>query len=413
MPEAWTTWRASDEDVWPAKEPGIAGAWVLHSPDPLLLNAVLRRGLISGLRLLLAPAYWPREKVHLAAGMAGATAVLSGSRISPVWSEVVPLGHPPGDASFLGVFTSGTSGEPRLALHDWSRISRAGVLAAERLAGARWLMAFSPVAYAGLQVFFAATAGRGQIVYPSGSVASCTDILERGAVDAVSATPTWWRMTIAALPAGARPPSLRQATLGGERVDQAVIDAVGRVFQPDRLTHVYASTEVGSAIAVSDRREGFPSAWLEDPGRHCQLRVREGFLEVLSPDRMKRYAGDADAGPGWYRTPDLVAVVADRVIFRGRTDAVVNIGGAKVMLEEVERAVLALPEVLDCRVFAKASPITGALLAVEFVPQPGHNPEVSLFKHSLRASLPPFAIPQVWKPVERLALTHNGKKSRT
>lgn len=412
MPEPWTTWRASDDDIWAVEDCRPNEGWVLHTADPLLLNAVLRRGLVSGLKLMLAPALWSEQKVMLAAAMSGARAVLSGSRTCPVWNEVVPSGELPTDESYVGVFTSGSSGEPKLALHDWSRISQAGALAARRLAGASWLMAFNPVAYAGLQVFFAAEAGRGQIIYPTGSCAVCDEIFERGVVNAVSATPTWWRMAIAALSAGAKVGPLRQATLGGERVDQRVIDAVACVFLPERLTHVYASTEVGSAVAVSDRREGFPAVWLEDPTRKTQLRVREGLLEVRSPYRMKRYAGATEAEVAWYRTPDLVEVVGNRVLFRGRCDTVVNVGGAKVMLEEVERAVLALPEVLDCCVFTKASPITGALLAVEFVPQRGSRPEVSHLKHSLSASLPPFAIPQIWKSVESLALTPNGKKSR-
>jgi acyl-coenzyme A synthetase/AMP-(fatty) acid ligase len=413
MPDSWTTWRASDEDVWPAEESRPDDTWALHTADPLLLNAVLRRGLVGGLKLLLAPAFWSQEKARQAAVAAGARALLSGSRAGPVWNEIASRGEPPTGGSYLGVFTSGSSAEPKLALHDWSRISRAGLLAAERLPGARWLMAYSPFSFAGLQVFFAAEAAQGQIVYPAGPLAAGGEVFACGAIDAVSATPTWWRMAIAALPAGAGLRPLRQATLGGERVDQAVIDAVARVFQPERLTHVYASTEAGSAIAVSDRREGFPAAWLEDSGRPIQLRVREGVLEVCSPFRMKCYAGAAEADAGWYRTPDLVEVVADRVLFRGRSDTVVNVGGAKVVLEEVERAVLALPGILDCRVYVRASPVTGALLAAEFVPERYHKPEVSQLKHSLRANLPPFAIPQVWKPVARLALTPNGKKSRS
>jgi acyl-coenzyme A synthetase/AMP-(fatty) acid ligase len=414
MSESWTTWRASDEDVWPTEERGPTGPWVLHTSDPLLLNAVLRRGMSSGLRLILAPAQWAREKVAEAAAVAGARTVLGGSRFAPVSQNIDILNEPHDDQGFLGVFTSGSSGTPKLVLHDWDRICRPGALAAERLAGARWLMTFSPVSYAGLQIFFAAVAGRGEIIYPKNSFASWSNFLERGEVDAISATPTWWRMFVAALPSGLFPRPLRQATLGGEIVDQAIIDTVGRVFLPERLTHIYASTEVGSAIAVSDRREGFPASWLDDTSRQCQLRIREGFLEVRSALGMRCYANSTEEGyRSWYRTPDRVEVVTGRVLFRGRGDAVVNVGGAKVVLEEVERAVLDLPGVGDCRVYAHASAITGALLSVELVLQRGNKLDVSRLKNALRAILPPPAIPQIWKSVERLAINHNGKKSRS
>jgi acyl-coenzyme A synthetase/AMP-(fatty) acid ligase len=414
MSENWTTWRASDEDVWPSEDRGPAGPWILHTSDPLLLNAVLRRGLVSGLRLILAPAQWARERVTDAGAVAGARAVLSGSRFAPVWHNIDVHNEPYHAQSYLGLFTSGSAGAPKLVLHEWGRISRPGALAAERLTNARWLMTFSPVSYAGLQVFFAAIAGRGEIIYSKNSFASLRIILERGEVDAISATPTWWRMFVASLPFGLLPRPLRQATLGGEIVDQAIIDTVARVFLPERLTHIYASTEVGSAIAVSDRREGFPAAWLDDTSRQCQLRIREGFLEVRSAFGMKCYANGSEAGGwSWYRTPDRVEIVRGRVLFRGRSDAVVNVGGSKVLLEEVERAVLDLPGVVDCRVYAQASAITGALLSVELVFQQGTEPDVSRLKNALRAILPPPAIPQIWKSVERLAINHNGKKSRS
>ena len=41
---------------------------------------------------------------------------------------------------------------------------------------------------------------------------------------------------------------------------------------------------------------------------------------------------------GWIHTGDMVEVFDDRVMFRGRVDNVINIGGAKVTPEEVEAA---------------------------------------------------------------------------
>jgi acyl-coenzyme A synthetase/AMP-(fatty) acid ligase len=412
MPDHGIAWDSAAAEPWKPLDGIEERIWLLHTSDPLLLNAVLRRGLSEGLRLFLAPAAWSTERARAAAADAGATGVLSGSLLNSTWTPVQPLEPSPLGNSFLGIFTSGTTGRPKLVLHAWHRVSRNGLRAAGKLPRARWLMAYQPASFAGLQVFFAAEASGGQIFYPRVPGRDSTGILRAGLVDVVSATPTWWRMLIAGLRSADLLPPLTQATLGGERVDQSVIDLVEKRFRPKGLTHIYASTEAGSAIAVSDRREGFPASWLEDERREILLRIREGFLEVNSPWGMQRYA-DGVASSGWLRTPDLVERVGDRVLFRGRADAVVNVGGAKVMLEEVERAVMAQADVLDCRIFVRPSPVTGSLLVAEFVPRSGGIVDVSRLKGNLSASLPSYAVPQVWKAVNQLVLTENGKKQRT
>ena len=59
--------------------------------------------------------------------------------------------------------------------------------------------------------------------------------------------------------------------------------------------------------------------------------------------------------------------VGDRLYFVGRRGGVINVGGAKVHPEEVEAALNAHAAVLASRVFARKSPITGALVFAEVV----------------------------------------------
>ena len=55
----------------------------------------------------------------------------------------------------------------------------------------------------------------------------------------------------------------------------------------------------------------------------------------------------------------------DRVLFRGREDGVINVGGDKVYPEEVENVLLKHPLVAAARVYAKPNPITGFLVAAD------------------------------------------------
>jgi acyl-coenzyme A synthetase/AMP-(fatty) acid ligase len=67
---------------------------------------------------------------------------------------------------------------------------------------------------------------------------------------------------------------------------------------------------------------------------------------------------------GWLVTGDRVERRGDRVYFLGREGSLINIGGAKVVPEEVESALLDVPGVLDLRAFAVANPITAFVIGL-------------------------------------------------
>ena len=106
---------------------------------------------------------------------------------------------------------------------------------------------------------------------------------------------------------------LRQLTLGGEPVDQAILDRLRALFPAARISWIYASSEVGASIVVHDGRAGFPVAWLDraTPGRPT-LSLRDGELVIASP-----HHGVGLDGP--VRTGDRAQIVDDRVLITGRT----------------------------------------------------------------------------------------------
>ena len=57
---------------------------------------------------------------------------------------------------WLGLYTSGTTGPPKLVLHDWERIQKPADYVRPELAGEAWLSTYSYASYAGIQVLFSA-----------------------------------------------------------------------------------------------------------------------------------------------------------------------------------------------------------------------------------------------------------------
>lgn len=318
-------------------------------------------------------------------------------------------GWQPGQGFSVTLESSGTTGAPKRLRHEFDRLR--GRLRGVAEEGARWLLTYDPGAFAGLQVMLtAAAAGALLVAAPqgvSGGIAGLADVARRHAVTHVSGTPSFWRAFLMALGDADLP--LRTVTLGGEAADQPLLDRLAERFPGARLRHIYASTEAGALFAVADGRAGFPAVWLDEAPDGLALRIVDGVLEVRSP-RAAPGIGDAD---GWLSTGDLVERLGDRVLFAGRLDGLVNVGGVKVSPEAVERRLLAVGGVADAAVAAVPSPITGHLLTATIVPAPGADGEA--LRAALRAAtadLPPAARPRALTFADHIPLSAAGKKSR-
>jgi len=387
----------------------------VYSQDPILVGAMVLLCRELERTLLLVHATFEPELAADVAARNSAAVLVTGDAEAPV-SQQLDAAPAAEGAPSLGIFTSGTSGKPKLVLHDWARVQDASQKVPENKRGRRWLMAYLPTAFAGMQVFFAAVNSGGTLYFTDGSFSDIARVITGQRIEMISGTPTWWRMLINAWPAEAAPPRLLQASLGGEIVRQDVLDSITSHFAPDRITHIYASTEAGSAITVSDGLEGFPISWLERSGP-VRVRIVEGRLEILSEFAMKRYAdgtsaGD-DAAQAWIRTPDLVELRGDRVVFLGREDGMINVGGVKIAPEAIELAINELDGVTDSFAYEKKNPITGALLAADIVLSGSRPWTVAEIKAELRERLAPSYVPQLVKFVDSLRLAPNGKKLRT
>jgi len=311
----------------------------------------------------------------------------------------------PGSSGFaVSLQTSGTTGIPKYIRHDFAALR--GRLRGTRDGSAVWLLAYDPAAYAGLQVALTATASGATLVATpgEGAVGAARAALDRG-VTHISATPSLWRAMLTAWSDGL--PPLRVATLGGEAVDQLLLDRLRTLFPDAKLRHIYASTEAGALFAVADGLVGFPALWLETGIDGVELRIVDGVLEVNSPRGGRDFAGR------WFATGDRVEIQGDRVIFLCRNDGRVNIGGVKVFPEAVERRLSTAPGVIDVLVRAVPSPITGSLLTAIVVPVPGAvEAEVRAALRLAAAELEPAARPRIIEFADRLPLSETGKKAR-
>lgn len=308
------------------------------------------------------------------------------------------------------VATSGTSGPPKLVQRTWDAVLSAARLA-EQWQGLGWLLAYDATRWAGIQVWVQSLLTGGRMVVPSSrdpDVVSQAIAQEEVAI--LPATPTLLRRLIASAdPAVLSRAAPQRITLGGEAADGPLLEQARKVFPGAKITHVYATTELGEVFRVADGRPGFPVTWLgrELPGGVRLSTRRDGELLVqLSRDTAEVATGD------------VVERRGDRFEFTGRRSDVMVVGGAKVFPKRVEEVLRGVPGVIEARVYGQPSAITGELVAAEIVlanPLPdGTSPDSirAAVLASCRKSLEPHGVPRILDIVKRIVTTSAGKTSR-
>jgi acyl-CoA synthetase (AMP-forming)/AMP-acid ligase II len=322
--------------------------------------------------------------------------------------------------STVTILTSGSTGEPKAARHSWESIARP-IKKGAGIHAPKWLLTYRPHLYAGLQVMLQCFADRGTLVIPDSRMDPQTTVQFMGetGVQFVSATPSYWRrLLLFSDPKLLEQIPLVQITLGGETIDQPILDKLQQHFPKARVVHIYATTELGRCFSVNDGKAGFPASYLNTvlPGA-AELKVQEGELLARSPNSMRMYDPLCSQPPvsDWFYTGDVVEVKDGRVHFVGRKSDMINVAGSKVFPIEVERVIRIIPGVSDVRVFGKSSSIAGELVVCEIVPNPDQDREAlrKIVVRTCRDQLTSQQQPRLIKLVDRIDLSSAGKTLRT
>lgn len=317
------------------------------------------------------------------------------------------------------MFTSGTTGVPKMVAHSLEGLTGAIVPAAsaERIV---WGTFYDIRRYGGLQILLRALIGKASLVL-SDALEAVADFLARLAKEDVThltGTPSHWRRALMSPAiAGIHP---RYVRLSGEIADQAILDSLKKQFPHAAMGHAYASTEAGVGFEVTDGLEGFPASYIGRPGA-VEMKIVDGTLHVRSPRTAGGYVGKSDAlkQDGFVDTGDMIDERDGRCYFMGRRGGIINVGGLKIHPEEVEAVINRQPGVRLSRVSGRKNPITGAIVVAEVVAadlENGASFDANTLKEEIlkgcRDALPVQKVPAQLRFVPALEMTAGGKLAR-
>ena len=407
----------------------LAGRSVLlRTGDPLSAAVALIE--LDGLarRIVLCPPDLADEALPAVIETAGVDAVAFDAALPPVAADLLatPIALPAARMADFPparletewvMFTSGTSGPPKMVIHTLRGLT--GAIKPPAGDPPVWGTFYDIRRYGGLQILLRGLLGEGSLVItaPGEPMSDFLRRLGRLGVTHLTGTPSHWRSVLMRPEAAAIAPAY--VRLSGEIADQAVLDALKARFPGVPIGHAYASTEAGVGFEVTDGLEGFPASFVGRPG-DVELRVVDGALQLRSGRASRGYlnteAGALRDGEGFVDTGDMLELRGERYHFVGRRGGVINIGGLKVHPEEIEAVINRHPAVRMSLVRGRRNPFTGAIAVAEVVLNDGGADEAQLKAEILdvcRRELAPYKVPASLKFAPTLAMTAGGKLERT
>ncbi|WP_219856989.1 AMP-binding protein [Stutzerimonas kunmingensis] len=216
----------------------------------------------------------------------------------------------------------------------------------------------------------------------------------------------------------------RFASSGGAPLGQDIIDAFEQTMGFPLLEH-YGSSEAAQ-IAVNtpaERKSGsvgrpWPETLsiVDEEGLPVPTGQR-GEIRVRGATVMPGYLGDPALNDvlrdGWFHTGDIGSLDEGGFLYlHGRLREVINRGGEKVSLPEVDAALLRHPAVADAAAFAVPHPRLGQDVAAAVVLHPQMSVSPNELQNFLRGELVYFKVPRRVQVIDALPRGLTGKVLR-
>jgi len=322
--------------------------------------------------------------------------------------ETLRLKQTPG----LVLFTSGTSGVPKGAVHDFSKLLAKFKIQRKALKTINFLM-FDH--WGGLNTLFHTLSNAGVVMATKNRNAdSICEFIEKQKIELLPASPTFFNLMIMS---GAYLrydlSSLQVITYGTEPMPEFLLKKLKELFPNIKLQQTYGLIELG---VLRSKSKSDDSLWVKVGGEGYDTRIVDNILQIKADSAMLGYLNAASpfTDDGWFITGDQVEVDGEYIKILGRKSELINVGGEKVYPQEVENTLLEMGNIVDVTVYGEKNPITGNIVCARVtLKEPEEKKEfIARLKKYCIGKLQTFMIPVKISIIENEQHNERFKKIR-
>lgn len=270
--------------------------------------------------------------------------------------------------SALIIFSSGSTGEPKAILHNFSNLLASYNSEKKRNLIFAVLLLFDHIG--GINSILNVLGQNATMVLPgTKSPKGLAGAIEKHKINVLPASPTFLNlMMIEGVFQEYSMDSLRLVTYGTEAMSQELLFRLNKALPRVKFLQTFGTSETG---IISTKSVSSDSLLIRFDDSKQQVKIVDEELWIKSDLRAVGYLNsdeDRFNNDGWFKTGDIVREIEDGVFkIIGRKSNIINVGGQKVFPGEIENVINKLNWIDDCTVFASTNPITGQVVNARIV----------------------------------------------
>ena len=293
----------------------------------------------------------------------------------------------------LVLFTSGTSGEPKAAVHDLLALLEKFKLRRKALRTLNFLL-FDH--WGGLNTMFHILSNGGVVITTiDRNPENICKLIEKYKIELLPASPTFLNLML--LSGGYKKYdlcSLKIISYGTEPMPESTLNRLNKAFPGVNLYQTYGLIELG---VMSSKSKKDDSLWVKVGGKGYKTRIVDGILHIKAKSAMLGYlnASSPFTDDGWFITGDEVLQKGNYIKILGRKSEIINVGGEKVYPQEVENVIQEMDNVAEVTVYGEKNSIIGNIVCAKIRLETNENKKQFIInvKEFCRSKLETFKVP--------------------
>jgi long-chain acyl-CoA synthetase len=313
----------------------------------------------------------------------------------------------------LVLFTSGTSGFPKGAVHDFTKLLAKFQTIRKSHRTVNFLL-FDH--WGGLNTMFHTLSNCGVVLaLRERRPEAVCEFVQRYKIELLPVSPSFLNLLILSESYKSYDlSSLKLITYGTEPMPENTLKKAKELFSAVTFQQTYGLIELG---VLRSKSRSDDSLWVKIGGEGFELRVVDNILQIKADSAMIGYlnAPSPFTEDGYFITGDMVEQDGEYFKILGRKSEIINVGGEKVYPQEVENVIVGYKGVTDVTVFSEKHPITGNIVCAKINIENVSDEKlfVKELKQYCKANLQSFKVPVKIQVVLEALHSNRFKKQRS